>query len=51
MLKSNELCVVLEEIEEAGGVAKRLIGANQRVILDADVCSRTKKNPRHFEAQ
>ena len=30
--EDSELCVVLEEIEEAGGVAKRLIAANQRVI-------------------
>ena len=42
--EDNELCIVLEEIEEAGGVAKRLIAASQRVIR-MPIFSRTKNNP------
>ena len=42
--EDSELCVVLEEIEEAGGVAKRLIAANQRVIR-MPIFGRTKNNP------
>lgn len=42
--EANELCIVLEEIEEAGGVAKRLIAASQRVIR-MPIFGRTKNNP------
>ncbi|MDC1076395.1 hypothetical protein OAQ35_05440 [Litorivicinus sp.] len=43
-LAANELCIVLEEIEEAGGVAKRLIAAGHRVIR-MPIFGRTKNNP------
>lgn len=42
--EANELCIVLEEIEEAGGVAKRLLAAGQRVIR-MPIFGRTKHNP------
>ena len=41
---ANELCIVLEEIEEAGGVAKRLLSAGQRVIR-MPIFGRTKNSP------
>jgi hypothetical protein len=43
-LAANELCIVLEEIEEAGGVAKRLIAAGHRVIR-MPIFGRTKNSP------
>ena len=43
-LAANELCIVLEEIEEEGGVAKRLIAAGHRVIR-MPIFGRTKNNP------
>lgn len=42
--EANELCVVLEEIEEAGGLAKRLLAAGQKVIR-MPIFSRTKNSP------
>jgi hypothetical protein len=42
--EANELCIVLEEIEEVGGVAKRLLAANQRVVR-MPIFGRTKNNP------
>ena len=42
--EANELCIVLEELEEAGGVAKRLLAAGLRVIK-MPIFARTKNNP------
>ena len=42
--EANELCIVLEELEEAGGVAKRLLAAGLRVIR-MPIFGRTKNNP------
>jgi hypothetical protein len=43
-LAANELCIVLEEIEEAGGVSKRLIAAGHRAIR-MPIFGRTKNSP------
>lgn len=42
--ETNELCLVLEEVEEVGGLAKRLISARQRVIK-MPIFQRVKCNP------
>jgi hypothetical protein len=42
--EANELCLVLEEVEEVGGLAKRLIAARQRVIK-MPIFQRIKSSP------